>query len=95
MTAEQYRYPYLDSSVFIAWLKGEVVKDVDRELRYSSVLGRRTQRCKSSSDQMRGAKSDRPDEARLGKRQRSKRMSSGVEMPEISLHVAHSTGGVV
>ena len=31
MTAEQYRYPYLDSSVFIAWLKGEVVKDVDRK----------------------------------------------------------------
>lgn len=95
MTAEQYRSPYLDSSVFIAWLKGEVVKDVDRELRYSSVLGRRTQRCNSSSDQMRGAKSDRPVEARLGKRHRSKRMSSGVEMPEISLHVAHSTGGVV
>jgi predicted nucleic acid-binding protein len=31
VTAEQYRYPYLDSSVFIAWLKGEVVKDVDRK----------------------------------------------------------------
>ena len=31
MTAEQYRYPYLDSSVFIAWLKGEVVRGVDRK----------------------------------------------------------------
>ena len=29
MTAEQYRYPYLDSSVFIAWLKGEFVQGVD------------------------------------------------------------------
>ena len=30
MTAE-YRYPYLDSSVFIAWLKGEIVNGVDRK----------------------------------------------------------------
>ena len=28
--AEQYQKPYLDSSVFIAWLKGETVKGVDR-----------------------------------------------------------------
>ena len=31
MTPEQYRYPYLDSSVFIAWLKGEFVQGVDRK----------------------------------------------------------------
>lgn len=31
MTAEQYRYPYLDSSVFIAWLKGEIVDGIDRK----------------------------------------------------------------
>ena len=31
MTAEQYRYPYLDSSVFIAWLKGEIADGVDRK----------------------------------------------------------------
>ena len=31
MTAEQYRYPYLDSSVFIAWLKGELANGVDRK----------------------------------------------------------------
>jgi len=28
--AEQYQKPYLDSSVFIAWLKGENVKGIDR-----------------------------------------------------------------
>ena len=28
--SDQYRYPYLDSGVFIAWIKGEVVKGVDR-----------------------------------------------------------------
>ena len=28
--AEVYQKPYLDSSVFIAWLKGETVKGIDR-----------------------------------------------------------------
>jgi hypothetical protein len=27
VTAEQYRYPYLDSSVFIAWLKLDLEND--------------------------------------------------------------------
>lgn len=31
MTAERYRYPYLDSSVFIAWLKGEIANGIDRQ----------------------------------------------------------------
>ena len=31
MSAERYEKPYLDSSVFIAWLKGEVAKGVDRK----------------------------------------------------------------
>lgn len=31
MTVEQYRYPYLDSSVFIAWLKGEIANGVNRK----------------------------------------------------------------
>lgn len=31
MTAEQYGYPYLDSSVFIAWLKGAIVDGIDRK----------------------------------------------------------------
>ena len=39
MTAEQYRYPYLDSSVFIAWLKGEFVKGVDRKEVADHILG--------------------------------------------------------
>ena len=29
--ADQYQKPYLDSSVFIAWLKGEEVKGVSRQ----------------------------------------------------------------
>jgi predicted nucleic acid-binding protein len=28
--AEQYRRPYLDSSVFLSWLKGEVIVGIDR-----------------------------------------------------------------
>lgn len=28
--ADQYRKPYLDSSIFIAWVKGEVIGTVDR-----------------------------------------------------------------
>ena len=39
MTAEQYRYPYLDSSVFIAWLKGELVNGVDRKEVADHILG--------------------------------------------------------
>ncbi len=39
MTAEQYRYPYLDSSVFIAWLKGELVNGVDRKEVADQILG--------------------------------------------------------
>ena len=39
MTAEQYRYPYLDSSVFIAWLKGEFVQGVDRKEVADHILG--------------------------------------------------------
>ena len=31
MRAERYERPYLDSSVFIAWLKGEISKGVDRK----------------------------------------------------------------
>lgn len=31
MTAEQYRYPYLDSSVFIAWMKREIADGIDRK----------------------------------------------------------------
>jgi hypothetical protein len=30
VTAEQYRYPYLDSSVFIAWLKLDLENDSDQ-----------------------------------------------------------------
>lgn len=30
--AEVYRYPCLDSPVFIAWLKGEVIDGIDRKL---------------------------------------------------------------
>ena len=59
MSAEQYRYPYLDSSVFIAWLKGE--SSTMSTVKKSPTMGRRTQRRKSSSDQMRGATSDRSD----------------------------------
>jgi predicted nucleic acid-binding protein len=29
--AEQYRQPYLESSCFIAWIKGEVVEKIDRK----------------------------------------------------------------
>ena len=39
MTGEQYRYPYLDSSVFIAWLKGEFVQGVDRKKVADHILG--------------------------------------------------------
>src|SRR5229473_5011246 len=28
---DQYKKPYLDSSVFIAWIKGEIVKKVERK----------------------------------------------------------------
>lgn len=36
--AEQYRQPYLDSSVFIAWIKGEVRGDVDRKAIVNHIL---------------------------------------------------------
>jgi predicted nucleic acid-binding protein len=29
--ADQYKKPYLDSSVFIAWIKGEIIEGVDRK----------------------------------------------------------------
>lgn len=35
---ETYRKPYLDSSVFIAWIKGEVAKGVDRRAVVDSIL---------------------------------------------------------
>jgi len=37
--ADQYQNPYLDSSVFIAWIKGEVVNGVDRKDIADHILG--------------------------------------------------------
>ena len=31
MTRPQYKYPYIDSSVFIGWIKGEKIGDIDRK----------------------------------------------------------------
>jgi hypothetical protein len=36
---DQYKNPYLDSSVFIAWIKGEVVNGVDRQDIADHILG--------------------------------------------------------
>ncbi len=38
MVVETYRQPYLDSSVFIAWISREVVKGVDRRAIADSIL---------------------------------------------------------
>jgi predicted nucleic acid-binding protein len=35
---EAYRKPYFDSSVFIAWIKGEVIKGIDRGVVANSIL---------------------------------------------------------
>lgn len=37
--ADQYQNPYLDSSVFIAWIKGEVIEGVDRKDIADHILG--------------------------------------------------------
>ena len=37
--ADQYQNPYVDSSVFIAWIKGEVVNGVDRKDIADHILG--------------------------------------------------------
>lgn len=31
MNNHQYKYPYLDSSVFIGWIKGEIIDNIDRK----------------------------------------------------------------
>ncbi|MFN8559017.1 MAG: type II toxin-antitoxin system VapC family toxin [Dehalococcoidia bacterium] len=35
---DQYRYPYLDSSAYIAWIKHEIVDSVDRHTIISHIL---------------------------------------------------------
>lgn len=37
--ADQYQNPYLDSSVFITWIKGEEVNGVDRKDIVDHILG--------------------------------------------------------
>jgi predicted nucleic acid-binding protein len=37
--AEQYKNPYLDSSVFLAWLKGENIRGIDRKEIANHILG--------------------------------------------------------